>query len=90
MDHSRGVMEQLAHAVNNAMRYVDDVAVKKHEEHRAPRPQATKATLPKNGERRVASATAVSLVEGMDLFVDTSGHVVNRAGVRVRPAHHAG
>ena len=65
------------------MRYVDDVDVKKHEENRAPRPKATTATLAKNGERRVASATAVSLVEGMDLFVDTSGHVVNRAGVRV-------
>ena len=46
---------------------------------RPPMPPPAQANL----ERRVASATPVSLVEGMDLYVDTSGHVVNRAGVRV-------
>ena len=34
-----------------------------------------------NLENRVAAATPISLVDGMQLFVDTSGHVVNAAGV---------
>ena len=42
-----------------------------------PRPPPAQANL----ERRVASATPVSLVDGLELFVDTSGHVVNREGV---------
>ena len=43
-------------------------------------PPAATGAVP-NLERRVAAATPVSLVDGMELFVDTSGHVVNRQGV---------
>ena len=32
-------------------------------------------------QRRVAKATPVSLIEGMQLYVDRSGHVVNSEGV---------
>ena len=43
----------------------------------APGPQPP----PPNLKNRVAAATPISLVDGMELFIDTSGHVVNGAGV---------
>ena len=43
----------------------------------APGPQPP----PPNLKNRVAAATPISLDDGMELFIDTSGHVVNGAGV---------
>ena len=49
---------------------------------RAPQPAAPgPQPPPPNLKNRVAAATPISLVDGMELFIDTSGHVVNGAGV---------
>ena len=46
-----------------------------------PRYNPTTGNSQPNLQRRVAMATTVSLIDGMQLYVDRSGHVVNSEGV---------